>query len=207
MPRYQYAKPFDIIRTIKDMQQSVKQLQIQSPGYNSVPPNQTDIGTYTLGNVATTNTPLSFAWPIYANDSNPGTLYELEVPLVGTMGAVVHILTLGAQFDASGIVSIVPFGTVIVSAASHGFAGVVKLKMMCMTNGPSGTYNLDMTGGVGDTTLNRGNSPGQAVVYGHNATSLDTTIDHTVSLAGFWDVTSTGETVSGITSSFVRQGP
>ena len=171
-----------------------------------MPAVQTDYGTFTLGN-STVSTSLTKTYTIPGGDAQLGTIYEIEVPFSGQNGTSAgEVLNIGVMFDGS-FTNIVPVGTVVASAVNHGIAGAVKLRLTTTVNGISGTWIIDMWGVAGDTTLNRGNTPGMAVLYGHSSKSLDLTASHTISVAANWGAAASGQTMSGIGSILTRSGP
>ena len=172
-----------------------------------MPTTLTDSATYTLGNT-TTNTPLTRTYSIPGGDAQVGTIYEIELPFAGQNGTSAgEILNIGVMYDGSTFQNVVPIGTVIASAVNKGIAGSVKLRLTCSTAGSSGSFYVDMWGVGGDTTINRGNTPGMAILYGHASKSLDLTATHTISVAANWGATASGQTVTGYGSIFTRSGP
>jgi hypothetical protein len=165
---------------------------------------QTDTGTNTAGAAATSATAITHAYTIPANDAQVGTVYELEVPFTGTEETAV--LNIGLYVDGTTFTNIVPIvGTAI--TAGHGFAGTVRLRMICTATGSGGTYNLDMSGEFEDSSVNRATTTG-VLLDGHaSGHALSTNASHTVAIAAFWASNVAGQTISGITSKFTRSGP
>jgi hypothetical protein len=171
---------------------------------NPAPPLvSTDTGTNTAGNAATSATAISHAFTIGAFDAQPGTVYEIGIPVTGTWEGTA--LTLGAFFDGTTNVNIVPL---IAGAftSGHGFAGTVRVKMTCTASGTGGSVNLDMDGTLSDSSVNRGPTT-SVTVNGHATHALDTTVSHTLAVSAFWASNTASQTVSGVTSKYTRSGP
>lgn len=165
---------------------------------------QSDLGTNTLGN-STTPTSVTKQWVIPANDANSGTKYVISTPVIGTFEG--QVLNIGIMLNGS-FTNICPIGTVVVSAQGHGIIGHVDLHMLCTSNGSGGNLQAWTNGVIGDSSLNRGNVPGEAIVVGMKPSiALNTTVANTVSVGMSWSTAQTGQTVSGDGSTFMRIGP
>jgi hypothetical protein len=163
----------------------------------------TDTSTNTAGNTATSATAITAAWTIPANDANVGTVYEIEVPFTGTEETAV--LNLGMLVDGSTNTNLVPVAGSAITAG-HGFAGTVRLRLICTATGSGGTYNLDMKGELQDSSINR-TAATSLTLNGHaGGHSLSTNASHTVAVSAFWGSNVASETISGITSKFTRAG-
>lgn len=203
MPKYQHGRPFDIIRTIKDMQLATKQLQSRStPTSHDV---STDTGVYTNSNLTGTQA-LSILWTIPAYDPIVGTCYEIEVPYTGTVEG--NALTLWTLLDGSTIAGNSVSGTLLTVGST--FNGVVrgKLQVTALTDssGNIGTANVWLDGGFGisGTRASSNNVYLSAVSV---SIAFDSTISHTFQLGTVWGAATAGQTISGYGSKFARSGP
>jgi len=166
---------------------------------------QASTATHTLGNSASVAI-LSDAWTIPAGDAKVGSTYVIEVPLVGTQETA--NLHLGVQFNGSGSTDLCPVGTVVVTVAGHGIVGTARVYFRCTATGSGGNMACWIDGVLSDSTINRGNVPGLAVLTGYNGTnSFNTTISNTIAMEGFWSATSAGQTITGNGSTYIRMGP
>jgi hypothetical protein len=167
--------------------------------------SQINTGTNTAGNVGSSNfVNITDAWTLPANDAKAGTVYEIEVPVTGSMEG--NVLNLGLDVNGSTFTNIVP---VIASAfpTGDGFAGTVRLKLTFTATGTSGTVNLDMDGTLSDSSVDRGPSTSTTVNGHHSGLAFNTTVFNTIAIAAYWTTGTSSPSVSGITSKFTRIGP
>ena len=178
---------------------TISKIPIAAPSNDS----SSDSSTNTASNTATSATPITVAWTIPANDAKVSTIYEIEVPYTGTEETAV--LNLGLWVDGTTFTNIVPMAGSAITAG-HGFAGTVKLKLTFTATGAGGTVNVDMSGELTDSSVNRAPAGSVALDGHHAALGYDTTASHTVAVAAFWASNVAGETISGIGSKFTRCG-
>jgi len=161
----------------------------------------TDTGTYTLGNT-TSGTALSVGYAAVANDGVENTTYELECALNGTYeGKTLH---LGLMLNGT-YTDVVPAAPTFTSGDN--IVGTFRIRVRVITVGTSGTINIEGDGELQDGTATRTQSTGMPLCGFRTAIAYNTTVTNTLAIGGAWSATATGETVSGIGSTFTRSGP
>jgi hypothetical protein len=146
-------------------------------------------------------------WDIPAGDMQAGTIYEVQVPFIGTFEA--QTLTLAMSIDGSGT----NLATAVVGAtdfsAGTSFGGTFTLWLQVVTPGVSGTVNCFSSGGLGArSNIQAGSGSNSVSLNGSNAgVSLNTTADHTLRVNATWGSAAAGQLVTGYGSKFTRTGP
>jgi hypothetical protein len=222
MPKYQKAKPFDFVRDFKDLQTSVKALQIRASG-PSAQPNQlvtlasgftgyatlsdTDTTTYTNANNATQ--PMTFEWIIPANDASVSTSYEVWVPMSGqTATGTTETLGLKPYLDA--VVVTTSNGDIIGAtaiAANTAFTMKVLCTLVVTTTGAGGTAEIYIDGKYALTSNVQGSGSTNSLSSQATSVAFDTTVAHTLAIASVWGAASSGQTIGSLANTFTRKGP
>jgi hypothetical protein len=168
----------------------------------SIPASQTDIGSDNLGN-STVAVNITKLWVIPANDANSGTEYIIEAPFNGVWGTPGQTLDIGIMHNGV-FANICPTGGI---AAADNVTGDVRLHLKCTSSGSGGNTQVWTEGVMADSSVNR--VPGSVTtLVGLLATHVfNTTTANTVSIGAKWSATSSGQTLTGQTSSFYRLGP
>lgn len=168
-----------------------------------IAPTNTDTSTNTLGN-STVPTAISTGWVIAGGDMNVGTLYEMGVPFTGVHEG--QVLNFGVLINGVNR-NICPVGGAFATTGDN-TAGFVRIYIMCITTGITGTIQVWTDGCIQDSTINRGLTPGLGVLAGiAQNVSINTTAPNTIATSAFYTATATGQTTVGHGSVFKRIGP
>lgn len=204
MPQYQNAKPFDFVRDFKDLQNSVKRMQIVSPGVHTVPANQTDVPLTPLVVTGTAFADLTQEWAIPAYDANPNTIYWLtawgDIATGGTTQVLTYQVSVFGQAMAPLKIGAAWF------QASTTYEWEMRAKIMVRD---STTIKCWMTGTISMFGVNL--NPASVTqgsggfVGATGATTFDPTTDSIISLQAEW--ASTGQSMSCAASELDRRGP
>jgi hypothetical protein len=169
--------------------------------FGNIANGQSDINQNSVGNTTTAGN-ISKLWVINANDPQTGTEYIISCPFTGTMGAATEIFNVGYIINGT-FHNLAPVQNL---TATNNIVGHINIHFKITATGVGGTFQSWSEGTINDATQNRfattswncnGMSTGQAI---------DTTSPNTVSVAIKWGATSTGETVTGQSSTFTRYG-
>lgn len=157
---------------------------------------------YTLPNT-TTDTQLSDAWTL---DKFPkaGTTYEVEVPFTGVHEG--QVLNFGCMLNST-FHNVVPVGGAFM-ASGDTTVGTIRLYLRVLTTGVSGTAMVWTEGTITDASINRGSiAQCSASLDGLLASlALNTTVNNTLALAGFYTATAAGQTTVCHGATFTRKG-
>lgn len=150
---------------------------------------------------------LSNTWTIPAYDALAGTTYEIEVAYNGTF----ENQTLGFKPSLNGSTVTTSGGDTIGSGfftTGAGFDGTVKLKMMVTAVGSSGTVNLFISGGIGNSGARSSGTNSLSAFLSSQATAVafNTTVSNTLAIDSVWGGSTASQTVSGHGSTFSRWG-
>lgn len=169
----------------------------------------TVLANSTVNTVTTTAFGSLTSFGIPANNSEAGSLYEVEAGGYGTQatGSAVN-LTLQARFGASpGAASDV------VGSAWTGLGGVTvgdafqwsaKLRVQCVTNGVTATWRIFLLGIINDTVTSSGQS--FAVGTGPTDVTQDSTSTIVMGISAHWASVAGSPTISKSGSQFGRRG-
>lgn len=146
-------------------------------------------------------------WTIPAYDAQAGTVYEIEAPYNGTF----ENQTLGFKPNLSGVAQATSGGDTIGGgffSSGTGFDGTVRLKMVVTAIGSSGTVNLFINGGIGNSgTRSSGTNNLNAYLSSQaTAVAFNTTVSNTLSIDSVWGGSTASQTVTGHGSTFTRRG-
>lgn len=211
MAKSQPAKPFDIIRTILDMQSAIKELQIRMPVIEAPTSSVADADFASYGVTQATFTNVTNAWPILGNDALAGTTYRLTTAGLGTWGTGSRAGLTLACF-AFGI-SIAPLQISAAQfVASQVFNWQVTADIVVQAPGNPATIKSSLTAvlGVGsssqETVFNTAGAAGGFVSY-QGLTTADTVDPGTVGLQAEWSVNTVSATITSEYSYLERLGP
>jgi hypothetical protein len=160
------------------------------------------IGTSTLN----TYVPISGTFTVPAGDAQTTTIYRVRLYFSGTMstagGVNIGFLLDGTAVAAAGVDE----GTGVPSGV--GFTGWAEAALIIVTTGSSGTCWCHISGSASKS--GRADTSGGAT-FGAISTSIvaiNTTVSHTLAIAGNWITGSTGSpNIAGFGSSIERVGP
>lgn len=175
---------------------------VQTSGQTgAIAASQTDTSTPSLGN-STVATNLTVGWVISANDLNTGTEYVISMPFTGTMGSVTETLNIGYFLNGT-FHNLAPVDNL---TPSHGVVGHVNLHFKCTGTGSGGSFQAWSEGTMNDSSQNRLASTSWNANGMTTGQAINTTVANTVSVGARFGGTSTGETMTGQGSTFVRYG-
>jgi hypothetical protein len=218
MPKYQKAKPFDIVRTIKDMQTSVKQLQVRSTGPSPMPNplvtlasgftgyamlTNMDVAAHTNANNGTQ--PISEVWNIPANDASVSTEYAIEVPFSGVFEN--QTLTFEAEVDGTGVA---PNGIgASFFSSGQAFNGAIRVRIVIETTGAGGSATVVTDGEIGIASSRSSGVNNNNGVLGATSSPItfDTTSSHTLQVVTVWGGSTASQTITGVWNKYIRSGP
>lgn len=130
------------------------------------------------------------SFTIPANDAVPGAIYELELWGNGQQASTIR-QTLGLRGQLGGQIQAgLTYGTTAYSAVSVFFRMVARLRVICMTAGPAGTFrsSIESISSEFETNLSPTNNNMAAGFSCESVgfTTLDTTQDQVLNLQGQW---------------------
>lgn len=177
----------------------------------NLPPVQTDISTQTV--TATSFTALSTAWPIPANDAQPGTCYRFTFFGNGTMGTAAELLYWELQVFGKSVCNITMGATFMAASANFGWGLTAIVEVL--TTGSSGTMKTAMWGAISvftssssGTLLSGGSNSSAATagVVGQNGSNtIATNAATTATLVSQWGAS--GCSITSFGSVMERLGP
>jgi hypothetical protein len=175
---------------------------VQTSGQaGAITTSQSDLSTPSLGN-STVATNLSVGWVINANDLNSGTEYVISMPFTGTMGAATQTLNIGYILNGT-FHNLAPVDNLTLA---HGVVGHVNMHFKCTGAGAGGTFQAWSEGTITDASQNRLASTSWNPVGLTTGQAINTIVANTVSIGARFGATSTGETITGQGSTFIRYG-
>lgn len=155
--------------------------------------------------VATSNSPVTTAWSIPANDAQAGTVYRLKAGGYGVQGSTQETLRIQLSFMGLNIGSDTLPATVIPASAQFEwtFEGTVSV----VSNGAAGKARA-----TGEFKIWELNGPASDVLIvgqhtGVADSTVNTTVAQTMSLGASWGSATGAPTITGAWSTLARVGP
>lgn len=152
--------------------------------------------------------PCTMMWNIPADDAQVGTVYEVETSFNGTTDSTTTA-SMGFKPGLNGASVTTSGGDVMANSlfgTSVGFAGSVRVRMVIISTGVSGTASFFVMGGVGQNTAKTSSN---SAVLSSQATgvTINTTVSNTLGIRSVWGSSQTNQTVVAHGSTFTRKGP
>jgi len=170
-----------------------------------IPNVQTDPGTYPNANNGTQ--PATKSWLIPANDAAVGTVYEIVTQVACTFES--ETIAFKPYLNSSVVTT---SSGDLTGAGSYTdgqvLVGTIRCRLQVITTGASGTANVFIDGGIGADTNRATGSNANFEYLSSQATNLtfNTTAANTLAIATQFGASATGQTASGIGSTFTRSG-